>query len=159
MRWSANWRTCTLKLIRTEILFDHSGYAETPWFRKIAEELAEAVLAIRNPPGADDFAIYPVKDSNGVPAIKTAFIACLRELHGWSGEFRYQIEGQLARGPVDVARKVEEQDRMFAVEWETGNVSSSHRALNKMTLGIRDDILCGGILVLPSRRLYDLLTD
>ncbi len=48
---------------------------------------------------------------------------------------------------------------MFAVEWETGNVSSSHRALNKMTLGIRDDILCGGILVLPSRRLYELLTD
>jgi Restriction endonuclease BamHI len=48
---------------------------------------------------------------------------------------------------------------MFAVEWETGNVSSSHRALNKMALGIRDDILCGGILVLPSRRLYYFLTD
>ena len=117
------------------------------------------MLAIRNPPGAGDFAIYPVREANGVPAIKTAFVTCLRERYGWSGEFRYKIEGQRAKGPVDVARKVEPLDRMFAVEWETGNISSSHRALSKMALGIRDDILCGGILVLPSRRLYDFLTD
>jgi len=146
-------------LIRTEILFDHSGYAKTPWFRKISEELAEAVLAIRNPPGADDFAILPVKDGNGVPAIKTAFTACLEEQHGWTCEFRYKIEGQLSKGPVDVARKVEGVNRMFAVEWETGNVSSSHRALSKIALGIRDDVLCGGMLVLPSRALYNYLTD
>jgi hypothetical protein len=47
----------------------------------------------------------------------------------------------------------------FAVEWETGNVSSSHRALNKMALGMIHKKLIGGALVVPSRKLYRFLTD
>ncbi|MGA1841038.1 MAG: hypothetical protein ACMUIU_10470 [bacterium] len=44
-------------------------------------------------------------------------------------------------------------DRLFCVEWETGNISSSHRAINKMALGIIRDILIGGILIVPTRNL------
>jgi len=97
--------------------------------------------------------------SNGVPAIKKAFVACLTEKHQGTGEFRFKIAGQKSRGPVDAARIVRATRKVFAVEWETGNISSSHRALNKMSLGIRDDCLCGGFLVLPSRKLYRYLTD
>ena len=46
-----------------------------------------------------------------------------------------------------------------ALEWETGNISSSHRALNKMALGLLKGVLACGILVVPSRRLYGYLTD
>src|SRR5713226_7029197 len=46
-----------------------------------------------------------------------------------------------------------------ALEWETGNISSSHRALNKMALGLLKEVLAGGILVVPSRELYKYLTD
>jgi hypothetical protein len=46
-----------------------------------------------------------------------------------------------------------------AFEWETGNVSSSHRALNKMALGLLNGVLVGGVLVVPSRELYQYLTD
>jgi hypothetical protein len=46
-----------------------------------------------------------------------------------------------------------------ALEWETGNISSSHRALNKMALGLMKGILAAGILVVPSRELYKYLTD
>ena len=45
------------------------------------------------------------------------------------------------------------------LEWETGNISSSHRALNKMALGLHKGKIAAGILVVPSRRLYVYLTD
>ena len=47
----------------------------------------------------------------------------------------------------------------MALEWETGNISSSHRALNKMALGLLKGVLAAGILVVPSRELYKYLTD
>jgi hypothetical protein len=46
-----------------------------------------------------------------------------------------------------------------SLEWETGNISSSHRALNKMALGLMKGVLACGILVVPSRALYRYLTD
>ena len=47
----------------------------------------------------------------------------------------------------------------FVAEWETGNVSSSHRAINKIMLGVQDDSLTGGVLVVPTKRLAKYLTD
>jgi Restriction endonuclease BamHI len=46
-----------------------------------------------------------------------------------------------------------------AIEWETGNISSSHRALNKMALGLMKRLLIAGVLIVPSRKLYKFLTD
>jgi hypothetical protein len=51
------------------------------------------------------------------------------------------------------------KDRLFCLEWETGNISSSHRSLNKMALGIMKKILIGGVLILPTREMYQYLTD
>lgn len=50
-------------------------------------------------------------------------------------------------------------DRLFALEWETGNISSTHRALNKMTLGLLKGLLIGGVLIVPTRAMYKYLTD
>jgi hypothetical protein len=50
-------------------------------------------------------------------------------------------------------------NRLFCVEWETGNISSSHRAVNKMALGILKKVLIGGVLILPTRAMYKYLTD
>lgn len=47
----------------------------------------------------------------------------------------------------------------FAVEWETGNISSSHRAISRIALGMLEDRIAGGILVVPSGSLYRYLTD
>lgn len=47
----------------------------------------------------------------------------------------------------------------MALEWETGNISSSHRALNKMSLGLMKGLLAAGILVVPSASLAQYLTD
>ena len=46
-----------------------------------------------------------------------------------------------------------------AVEWETGNISSSHRSLNKLCLALMGGIIDAGVLVVPSFKLYPHLTD
>lgn len=48
---------------------------------------------------------------------------------------------------------------LVGFEWETGNVSSSHRSLNKLCLGLLRGETAGGFLVVPSRKLYRFLTD
>jgi hypothetical protein len=45
------------------------------------------------------------------------------------------------------------------VEWETGNISSSHRSLNKMCLALMAGLADAGVLIVPSRTLYPHLTD
>ncbi|MBI4524828.1 MAG: hypothetical protein HY695_13575 [Deltaproteobacteria bacterium] len=45
------------------------------------------------------------------------------------------------------------------VEWETGNISSSHRSLNKMCLALIANLTDAGLLIVPSKALYPHLTD
>ncbi len=73
-------------------------------------------------------------------------------------EHPLMIAARQRPGKIDAVKSLP-NNRFFAVEWETGNISSSHRALNKMAIGLLDGILAGGILVLPSRNMYQYLTD
>ena len=70
---------------------------------------------------------------------------------------RLDIATVVRPGPMDATFPV--RDRLFCVEWETGNISSSHRAINKMALGILKKILLGGALIVPTREMYNYLTD
>ena len=81
---------------------------------------------------------------------------CLNSL-GWNLETPVDIATLKRPGPMDATYRV--RDRLFCVEWETGNISSSHRAMNKMALGILKKILIGGVLILPTRDMYKYLTD
>ena len=46
-----------------------------------------------------------------------------------------------------------------AVEWETGNISSSHRSLNKLCLALMGGLIDAGVLIVPSVMLYPHLTN
>ncbi len=48
---------------------------------------------------------------------------------------------------------------LVAFEWETGNIASSHRSINKICLGLHIGAIVGGILALASNKLYPYLTD
>jgi hypothetical protein len=76
---------------------------------------------------------------------------------GWQLETRVDIATIRRPGPMDATYQV--KDRLFCVEWETGNISSSHRSVNKMALGIMKKTLIGGALILPTRAMYRYLTD
>jgi len=76
---------------------------------------------------------------------------------GWQLETPVDIATVRRPGPMDATYQV--KDRLFCVEWETGNISSSHRSVNKMALGIMKKTLIGGALILPTREMYQYLTD
>ena len=76
---------------------------------------------------------------------------------GWRLNTPVAIATDKNPGPLDATYPV--GTRLFAVEWETGNISSSHRAMNKMAMGILKKLLIGGILIVPTRAMYRYLTD
>jgi hypothetical protein len=81
--------------------------------------------------------------------------------HGWTLEMPFPLEGIKggARfGAMDAA-KVFGTDPPFMVEWETGNISSSHRSMNKLALGLIEGVISGGVLVVPTRDFAQYLTD
>lgn len=73
-------------------------------------------------------------------------------------EHRVDVGVTQRPGPID-AVKLTTENKYFAAEWETGNIASSHRALNKIVVGLLANVLIGGALILPTRSLYSYLTD
>lgn len=61
-------------------------------------------------------------------------------------------------GDFDCSFKVGDKWRAV-IEWETGNISSSHRSMNKLCLALMSSQIDVGILIVPSRALYPHLTD
>jgi hypothetical protein len=126
-----------------------------------AQEIHSAVRSCCWPEGSGSFTIFPEPgkrrgEGNGVVPIKNGFVNRLKA-KGWAiegpakntlgqklGDFDAAILGPA--GPV-------------VVEWETGNISSSHRSLNKMTMLLYSGMIAAGTLVVPSRELYRYLTD
>jgi len=138
-----------MKLMKWEHLVDTDGLRGTVEFSRFEHDIRAAVDQVRWPPGADRFTIYPIKQANGVVPIKSGFVECLR-LRGWIMELD-KFDCHLTLDGCDVLP--------FVVEWETGNISSSHRAVNRIALGAMEGRISGGVLVVPSRVLYNFLTD
>jgi hypothetical protein len=83
-------------------------------------------------------------------------VARLRQL-GWAieGHAKNALDQRL--GDFDAVLPGPESP--IVVEWETGNISSSHRSMNKMTMLVSSGVISAGTLVVPSRKLYVYLTD
>ncbi|MCM2285684.1 MAG: restriction endonuclease [Desulfobacula sp.] len=146
-----------MKILKTEFLIKRGEFSGSTEFETILAEIYKAISSIAWPPDSGKFTLYPKKQASGVVPIKLNFIKSLGE-NGWKGEFRMRIASRLMPGPVDSVKCLP-GNRFFAVEWETGNISSSHRAMNKMAIGLLDKVIEGGILILPSRDMYYYLTD
>ena len=120
-------------------------------------EIEDSIASVKWPLGSKTFALYPEKHRNGVKPIKLGCMSLLTE-KGWGLEKRVHLGSRIKPGKVDAVKELAD-GRFFALEWETGNISSSHRALNKMAIGLLDRVLAAGVLVLPSRSMYQWLTD
>lgn len=113
------------------------------------------IPTIHWPPGTDSFTINPTKMGNGVVPIKEAFALDL-ETRDWKMEVAaFGVGGP---GAFDAGRVRDGEWSTFA-EWETGNISSSHRSLNRLTLALMRGIARQGVLVLSDLNLYRYLTD
>ncbi|MEA5623942.1 restriction endonuclease [Nostoc sp. UHCC 0251] len=145
-----------MKIVQEVSLISIGNFEESNDWYIIRAEIRDAISLIVHPPGASSFTINPTKHGNGVKPIKDACMITLRDKFGWSLETSINYATR-SPGKVDATKIIDKY--LFALEWETGNISSSHRAVNKLSLGLLRGVFLGAVLVLPSRKLYPYLTD
>lgn len=127
-------------------------------------EIRIAIFGIAWPTGSDRFTIHPQSgkksgQGNGVRPIRDAFVLAMSE-RGWQSEAPFPVKsepGSGGFGGTDAAKLLD--IGLFMVEWETGNISSSHRSMNKMALALQQGVACAGVLIVPSTKLARFLTD
>jgi hypothetical protein len=151
-----------VKLLETHDILNPGLFATSPSLRVAWSDVEAAVAATDWPHGSGTFTIYPESGKksgmgNGVKPIKEPCLRVLKAL-GWRVECLPSI-GSNVLGTGDLDALKETQEGYVAFEWETGNISSSHRALNKLFLAMQQTDILGSFLVVPSDRLKVYLTD
>jgi hypothetical protein len=153
----------------------HKGaFAESEEWQKIRQDILDAIQKVENPRGSGKFSIYPESGKksgmgNGVKPIKDGMMEHL-ESQGWVLESPFTQVGEVEKREVSLRLPKGARPGDFdgvlvtphgpvAVEWETGNISSSHRAVNKMALGLLKGSLAAGILIVPTSAFAYFLTD
>jgi Restriction endonuclease BamHI len=150
-----------MKITHIETLISVGAFSKSNDWKKIRKAIHTAIRAVSWPPGTRKFTIFPERgkergQGNGVKPIKSGLMAELKE-QTWRLEEALDIATVDRPGKLDAVLTT--THGRVALEWETGNISSSHRALNKMVLGMLKRVLVGGVLVVPTRELYQYLTD
>jgi len=150
-----------MKIVHTELIINSGTFYQSEIWGNIKTDIHKAIKSIEWPIKSGSFTLYdePGKKRGKGSGVKPIKLACMHKLKsmGWHLETPVDIATVKRPGPMDATFQVE--DRFFCVEWETGNISSSHRAINKMALGIIKKTLIGGVLILPTRKMYNYLTD
>src|SRR5439155_3077099 len=125
-----------MKIVREESPISCADYTKSEDWKKTRASLHKAIREVDWPRGSGKFTIYAQSgkksgEGNGVKPIKDGLIEEL-EKQGWKSEQYLDILKTKRPGKVDSI--LETAHGIVALEWETGNISSSHRALNKMAL-------------------------
>ncbi|MFY7805642.1 MAG: restriction endonuclease [Limnoraphis robusta] len=150
-----------MKISKIETIHEQSEVINSPLYIEKRQSVINAIQQIDWPIGTGKFSIYPESgkkrgQGNGVKAIKIGFLNYL-EQEGWTTELRINSSLRRKYGGIDAV--FIQDEATIAVEWETGNVSSSHRSLNKLCFFIKKQIIRVGFLVIPCRNLAKYLTD
>lgn len=146
-----------MKIPKIRILSNSLETLNNPIYIQAKKQVENAIQQVDWPVGTRTFSIYPESgkkrgQGNGVKPIKDNFIKDLKD-QGWLTELAV-ISGL---GKVDAVLK--SQGKIAVAEWETGNVSSSHRSLNKIAFAIQQQLIIAGFLTVPCRNLAKYLTD
>lgn len=164
-----------MKIAETITLIQRGAFSESDDWATIRDKVHSTIEQAEWPIGRGQFIIHPESGKktgmgNGVVPIKARPMQLLKD-DGWTLEYPWTItsradtEAETAErnrkgskpGDIDAAKQYDEG--LVVVEWETGNVSSSHRAINKMALGLVEKKCIAGVLVVPNMRLARYLTD
>jgi hypothetical protein len=150
-----------MNIVKVYTLKSRGAYATSEHWKSTREQVHDAIRRCEWPVGSGSFTIYPERGKargkgNGVKPIRDRFVESLQAC-GWTieGKAKNALDERL--GDFDAVMPGPEKP--IAVEWETGNVSSSHRSMNKLTLLLKTQVISAGVLVVPSRKLYVYLTD
>jgi hypothetical protein len=146
-------------------------FERTTLWRHACEDIEKGIAKTDWPWGTGQFTLNPEprltekgkdRHPNGVKPIKIPMVKHLSEA-GWETEtlpklpVGFQGQDVLATGDLDAL--LCDGDTYVGLEWETGSISSSHRAINKLLDGIGRGTLAAGVLVLPMRATARFLTE
>jgi hypothetical protein len=151
-----------VKITETIDILNGTLFEESEDLARAWDDVQNAVQATDWPHGSGSFTIYPQSgkkrgEGNGVKPIK---VPCINELK----KRQWRIEGlpPLAGGVLsigDLDAFLPTDAGYVGFEWETGNISSSHRAINKLLLTLQSGGLIGGLMTVPSDAMKPYLTD
>ena len=150
-----------MKIVDVITLQSCGGYAASGHWKKTRKQIHDAVKRCEWPIGSGSFTIYPESgkrrnEGNGVLPIRNEFVAFLKS-KGWAIEG--PAKNALGQSLGDFDAVLPGPQKPIVVEWETGNISSSHRSMNKLTMLVSGGVVSAGVLAVPSRKLYVYLTD
>lgn len=150
-----------MKVVKTENLICSGEFAHSNFWNETLCFICQQIRNIEHPVGTGKFTLYPESgkkrnQGNGVKPIKDLFIKKLIA-YGWKTEEPLDIATRKKPGNLDAVLNTD--NGTIAIEWETGNISSSHRALNKLCLGLTKNVISAGVLIVPSREMCQYLTD
>lgn len=161
-----------MKIVEALDVVQAGRFARTRTWQRAMTDVEAAIAKADWPFGSGSFSLNPEpvidrrgradRHPNGVMPIKVPMIRHL-ESCGWQTETLPQLpvgfEGRDVLTTGDLDALLLDRDRYVGFEWETGNVSSTHRAINKLLDGITRGTLSAGILVLAMRSTQRYLTD
>lgn len=115
-------------------------------------------------PGKDIFMLNnSQKNCNGVVPIKERCYEILEDTYGWFREkpLDYFHNDAKKGGPIDVYKEFSDNQHIIKVglEFETGNISSAHRSMNKLCVGICKQEIDLAFLMMPVFDTAYYLTD
>ncbi|BAL00231.1 type-2 restriction enzyme BamHI [Oscillibacter valericigenes Sjm18-20] len=115
-------------------------------------------------PGKDIFILNDTsKNCNGVVPVKERCYQILEEDHLWYREkpLSYFHDDAQKGGPIDVYKEFRTPSGFFraGLEFETGNISSAHRSMNKLCVGILKGEIDLAMLMMPIKQMSYYLTD
>jgi hypothetical protein len=145
-----------MKIVHVETVLSCGPYAKSSHWKETRAAIHAAVKLCDWPPNSGTFTINPVRKRNGVVPIKNEFIRELKRLE-WTIEGPAKNHLNQALGDFDAI--IPGPEGFIVAEWETGNISSSHRSMNKLTMLVANQVIAAGVLIVPSRQLYLYLTD
>lgn len=114
--------------------------------------------------GSDHFILNSSeKNCNGVVPVKEGIYERLECYYNWFREkpLPYLKDEAQKGGPIDVYKEFGKPNDKFKVglEFETGNISSAHRSMNKLCVGVQSGDIDLAVLMMPIKTMAYYLTD
>lgn len=134
-----------------------------PLAKQAYAEVVESIRSIVTDQYSEFYINNTEKNGNGVVPIKEKCYIKLENDFLWFREkpLAYLKEEMKKGGPIDVYKEFFKDGQQFNVglEFETGNISSAHRSMNKLAVGLKRKEIQLAILMMPIKQLSFYLTD
>lgn len=174
-----------MKWLRTLVLFDKGNVLSSDDWNDVHASIVRAIKSVDHPVGSGVLTLRKKTrqgdgqwQRNGVKYLKSRFLAFMKDHEDWHTEGKVELARDRNQPPILLYPSLERYQEpvtsdfggfdfmttakngsRIAIEWETGNISSSHRSMNKLAIALTNDIIQAGVLIVPSRNFYEHLTD